>query len=39
MEEYCVYCCAMCDSKNSKFIKHQEARELLSKVTGTKYRF
>ena len=28
--------CGVCDSKTSKFIKEQEAREFLSKLTGIK---
>ena len=28
--------CAVCDSEKSKFIEDQEARELLSKLTGIK---
>ena len=28
--------CAECNSKKSKFIKEQEAKELLSKLTGIK---
>ena len=28
--------CGVCDSKKSKFVKEQEARGLLSKLTGSK---
>ena len=28
--------CAVCNSKNSKFIKEQEARGLISKLVGIK---